>query len=389
MPGVLRRVVAVSVALTVLAGCSQSGTASPETPQPGPSSTGATAAAAVQLSPADGAKDVPPGDPISASSSGSRLKSVTLTDEKGAAVSGTLAEDGKHWTPSAKLKYSTGYKLEATADDGQGMPITRTSSFTTATAKATSYPSVIPLDGETVGVGMPLIIKFSKPVTDHAAAEKMLTVTSAKPVTGAWKWFGDDEVHYRTKDYWPAYTKIKLDIKIGGRALGGGVFGETDRTIAFQTGASIISKVSDKDKQLRVIKDGVPVLTAPTSLGKPSALSVSGTLLIMTVQSPYTMDSSTYGVPADAAGGYRTTVKYALRLTNSGQFLHSAPWSVADQGKRNVSHGCLNVSVDNAKWFFDNSHRGDVVIVTDTGDEVKPGDGWTDWRFSWDEWTKR
>ncbi|MCF6427654.1 L,D-transpeptidase [Amycolatopsis tucumanensis] len=127
-------------------------------------------------------------------------------------------------------------------------------------------------------------------------------------------------------------------------------------------------------------------MTAPVSPGKPTAKCVSGTLLVMTVQSPYTMDSSTYGVPADSPGGYRTTVQYALRLTNSGQFLHSAPLSVADQGRTNVSHGCINMSTANAKWFYENSHRGDVVEVSDTGEQIKPGDGWTDWRFTWEQW---
>ncbi|WP_272883735.1 L,D-transpeptidase [Amycolatopsis tucumanensis] len=232
----------------------------------------------------------------------------------------------------------------------------------------------------------PIIIKFSQPVKDHAAAERGLKVASDKPAEGAWRWFGDDEVHYRTKEYRPAYNKITLDIDLGGVTLGDGIYGETDRRISFQTGPAIISKASDKDKQLRAYKDGQLVLTAPVSPGKPTAKCVSGTLLVMTVQSPYTMDSSTYGVPADSPGGYRTTVQYALRLTNSGQFLHSAPLSVADQGRTNVSHGCINMSTANAKWFYENSHRGDVVEVSDTGEQIKPGDGWTDWRFTWEQW---
>jgi lipoprotein-anchoring transpeptidase ErfK/SrfK len=376
-----------ALAVVLAAGCSST---EPSTSAPAPSAgSQPSPIAELSLSPADGAADVAPGEPVTAAAEGSSLSEVTLTDASGAAVAGTMDETKKHWTTGKPLKYSTKYTMAARSIGADGKPVTRTSSFTTATPKAQAYPSVIPLEGETTGVGMPITIKFSKPVSDHAAVEKMLTVTSEKPVQGAWRWFGDDEVHYRTKDYWPAYNKITVDIKIGGRALGNGVFGETDRRIAFQTGPAMISKVSDTDKQLRTYKDGQLVLTSPVSLGKPSAKSVSGTMLIMTVQSPYTMDSSTYGVPSDSAGGYRTTVKYALRLTNSGQFLHSAPWSVAQQGRSNVSHGCLNVSVDNAKWFFENSHRGDVMVVSDTGEQLKPGDGWTDWRFSWEDWLRK
>ncbi|WP_134667799.1 MULTISPECIES: Ig-like domain-containing protein [unclassified Amycolatopsis] len=365
-------------------------------PAPGPAAgndqkTSAAPAvpATLDLGPKDGSNDVAPGEPVTAVAGGSTLSEVTLAAADGAPVPGEMDAAKQRWTSSKPLDYRTKYTLTARSVGADGNPVTRTSTFTTATAKAQAYPSVIPLDGETTGVGMPITIKFSAPVADKAAAEKMLTVTSDKPATGAWRWFGDDEVHYRTKEYWPAYSTVTLDIKIAGRALGNGVFGKADRKISFKTGPSIISKVSDKEKQMRTYKDGQLVLTSPVSLGKPSARSVSGTMLIMTVQSPYTMDSSTYGVPTDSPGGYRTTVKYALRLTNSGQFLHSAPWSVRQQGRTNTSHGCLNVSVENAKWFYENSHRGDVVVVTDTGVDLKPGDGWTDWRFSWDEWQKK
>ncbi|MFD2470411.1 L,D-transpeptidase [Amycolatopsis silviterrae] len=345
--------------------------------------------ATLDLGPKDGATDVAPGEPVTAVAGGSTLSEVTLAASDGAAVPGEMDPAKQRWNSTKPLEYGTKYTMTARSAGADGKPVTRTSTFTTATARAQAYPSVIPLDGETTGVGMPITIKFSAPVSDKAAAEKMLTVTSDKPATGAWRWFGDDEVHYRTKEYWPAYSSITLDIKIAGRSLGNGVFGKADRKISFKTGPSIISKVSDHEKQMRTYKDGKLVLTSPVSLGKPSARSVSGTMLIMTVQSPYTMDSSTYGVPTDAPGGYRTTVKYALRLTNSGQFLHSAPWSVRQQGHSNTSHGCLNVSVDNAKWFYENSHRGDIVTVTDTGADLKPGDGWTDWRFSWEDWQKK
>lgn len=81
------------------------------------------------------------------------------------------------------------------------------------------------------------------------------------------------------------------------------------------------------------------------------------------------MDSSTYGVPVDSPEGYRTYVEYATRMSNSGIFLHAAPWSVGAQGNTNVSHGCLNVSTEDGKWFYENAKKGDPVIVQNTAVE--------------------
>lgn len=325
---------------------------------------------------------VAPGNPVVVSAVDTTLSTVTMTDSAGTAVTGSLNAARTRWTSTAELDFDTRYTVTAKSASG-----TAVSRFTTATPAATAYPSVIPLDGETTGVGIPIIIKFSEPVADRSAVLRNLRVTSNKPAEGAWRWFGDDEVHYRTKQYWPAYTTVTLDIGIGGIHLGNGVYGETDRRISFETGASIITRISDSDKMLRAYKDGELAQTAPVSLGKPSAPSVSGNLLVMTVQTDYVLDSSTYGVPVDSPDGYRIEVDYALRLTNSGQFLHSAPWSLDQQGKVNVSHGCINTNTDTARWYYENAHRGDPVIITDTGTQVEPGDGWTHWRYSWQEWT--
>jgi lipoprotein-anchoring transpeptidase ErfK/SrfK len=274
----------------------------------------------------------------------------------------------------------------ATIASAGNQRLSRVTTFTTVRPTALAFPSVVPLNGETVGVGMVIRVLFDHPVRDHAAAERVMSVTSSKPAVGAFHWFGDYEVHYRPRTYWPAYSKVTLHIGIGGRPLGNGVFGERSRTITFHTGAAMITRVSNATKQLTTTVNGRQVMSAPVSLGKPSTPSSSGTLLVMTIEHNHVMDSSTYGVPADAPGGYRTTVEWALRVTNGGEFLHSAPWSVNQQGRFNVSHGCINIRTAVAKWFYDNSHRGDVVVVTGTERAVQPGDGWTDWRFGWSEW---
>jgi lipoprotein-anchoring transpeptidase ErfK/SrfK len=93
------------------------------------------------------------------------------------------------------------------------------------------------------------------------------------------------------------------------------------------------------------------------------------------------MDSSTYGVPVDSANGYKVNVQLAVRIDNSGNFVHSAPWSVGDQGKRNVSHGCINISPDNAKWFYDNFGSGDPVVVKNSKGLYNQPDGASDWQM--------
>ena len=124
----------------------------------------------------------------------------------------------------------------------------------------------------------------------------------------------------------------------------------------------------------------------PTSLGNRANPTPTGTYVVMQQSRHYTMDSSTYGVPIDAPQGYRTDVQYASRLSNSGIFVHAAPWSVGSQGRRNVSHGCLNVSTADAGWFFEHFGRGDVVRVEKAGPALQVWDGFGDWNTSWDEW---
>ncbi|MBA3338850.1 MAG: L,D-transpeptidase [Geodermatophilaceae bacterium] len=124
----------------------------------------------------------------------------------------------------------------------------------------------------------------------------------------------------------------------------------------------------------------------PTSMGKSGTLTPSGTMVVMGQDRVYTMDSSTYGVPADDPQGYRLEVEYASRLTYSGIFVHAAPWSVGDQGQRNVSHGCLNVSTSNAAWFYENFGWGDIVQISGTERTLEPTNGLGDWNIPWPEW---
>jgi lipoprotein-anchoring transpeptidase ErfK/SrfK len=229
-----------------------------------------------------------------------------------------------------------------------------------------SAPSINPASGETVGVAQPVIIRFGSPVTDHATAERAIKITNSANVPGHFYWFGDKQVRWRPEAFWPAGTDVKVD-------AGGTVS-------TFHIGDAIVSTADDNTHQITITRNGEVVKTMPTSMGKPGHETPNGTYIVGERFRDMYMDSSTYGVPVDAPDGYRTYVEYATRISNSGIFVHAAPWSVGAQGNSDVSHGCLNVSTEDGKWFFENAQKGDPVIVVNTaGGTLNPGDGLGDW----------
>jgi lipoprotein-anchoring transpeptidase ErfK/SrfK len=99
------------------------------------------------------------------------------------------------------------------------------------------------------------------------------------------------------------------------------------------------------------------------------------------------MDSCTYGVCQGDKGYYKEKVDLDERISNDGEFVHAAPWSVGQQGDSNVSHGCVNLSPANAKWFFDHLGVGDVVEITNSGGPPLPVyDTYGDWELDWAHW---
>jgi lipoprotein-anchoring transpeptidase ErfK/SrfK len=352
--------------------------ASPSPSPPAPPLTLAVAA------PADKATDTLTSSEIAVSTTGT-VEQVTLTDAAGKPVAGALRPDGTTWVPGAQLAYGATYRVAVKARSGDEEK-TVTSSFTTM-----SRPSDIVgadlyfADGDTVGVAMPLVIEFSRdiPADQRAAVERRLFVRSTPAVEGAWHWFSSGEVHYRPKAYWPVDTKISLRAAIGGMQLGKGRFGKRDRVANITVGPAVVSKVDNATKTMTVFRDGALLRTMPISLGKPSSPTSSGTHVVMEKKAEAMFDSSTFGVPTDSPGGYRKKVYWDVRYTWKGEFVHAAPWSVASQGKRNVSNGCVNLSTANAKWFFDLSKKGDVVEIVGTERTVAPGNGWTDWNLTW------
>jgi lipoprotein-anchoring transpeptidase ErfK/SrfK len=333
--------------------------------------------------PADGAKDVSTATSIVYEASSAET-AVTLQDAAGTAVTGAVVAGA--WVPDKQLKYATEYTATVTGGDAKA-----TVKFTTMAKPSSLIRTSSQIgDGQVVGVGMMMILSFGTeiPKDKRAGIEQRLFMSSDPPQEGSWNWYTSKEIHYRPKEYWQAGTRLALRAAVGGVSFGGKSYGEKDITVDATVGKKLVMEVDNATKQMTVTEDGVLLKTMPVSLGKPSNPSDSGNFIVMVKNEWEWFDSSTYGVPVDSPDGYRTKVQYPQRITWSGQYIHAAPWSVKDQGRRNVSHGCVNISLELAQWLYGVTHIGDPVIVKGTEGRVKYGDGWTDWELPFDEYKK-
>ncbi|MDQ2788972.1 MAG: hypothetical protein DLM60_10495 [Pseudonocardiales bacterium] len=343
--------------------------------------------ALITSDPVDQAIDVSPLTTITVTVAKGKLSEVSLASPHGTPVAGQLQPDSTTWKTTEPLGYGKIYTIHANAVGDDNRQVSSTSSFTTIAPRTLAFPSINPLNGETVGVGQPISVYFDEPIEDRQAAENTITVTTDPPVEGALYWFSSKEVHWRPEQFWEPGTHVTVDIHDYGKDFGNGVYGEQDRTSHFTIGDAFIARADGAAHQMTVEVNGRLVRTMPISMGKPNTPSAKGVHVVTERNATKVMDSTTFGLALDAPGGYIAKVKWATRISNSGEFVHSAPWSVAQQGTSNVSHGCINLSPDNAKWFFDNVKKGDVVINVNTGGpDLKPYDGFGDWQVPWGQW---
>ena len=343
---------------------------------------------ALTITPADKAADVAPGEPVTVAAVHGKVVEVTVTNPDGKVVAGTLAADGTTWQSTEQLGYGKTYTTAVTGKSGDGTTSNATSTFTTvAKPRRQASVSMNPVDGQTVGVGQPLAFYFDTAITDKTAVERSIKITATPATEGAFYWFSDKEVRWRPKVYWKAGTKISINAAVYGKHLGNGVYGKTDRAANVTIGDRVIAVADGGTHQMTVEINGAIVRTIPISMGKKGHESPYGTFVMMSEHTNYTMDSSTYGVPTDDANGYRLTVDIATRLSNSGIFYHSAPWSVGQQGHSNVSHGCVNMSTENARWMQSISGKGDIFAIQNSGGKpLEVWDGMGDWQLDWPTW---
>ncbi|HEX5740450.1 MAG TPA: Ig-like domain-containing protein [Pilimelia sp.] len=350
----------------------------------------AAALAVTVTAPPDQARGVPISAEIDVRVAGGAVRGVRLVDSAGAAVPGALRPEGTTWVPGRPLAHGRTYTAVVTAVAGDGRTAEARTRFTTAPRpRAPEQGSGLYLfDGNTYGVAMPVVAEFlpGVPVRDRAAVQRRLFVTSTPAQPGVWHWVADGtQAFYRPQTYWRPGTKLSVRLALAGLRLSTGRYAATDRRAAVTIGRALSMDVDNRTKRMTVRRGEEVLRTIPVSLGKPSTPSSSGVLVVMEKKASTIFDTTNELPPGEA---YRSRIAFAQRLTWGGEFIHAAPWSVGDQGYRNVSHGCVNIAPDQAAWLFGQTLVGDPVTVRGTERKVTDGNGWTAWTYSWERFVK-
>jgi lipoprotein-anchoring transpeptidase ErfK/SrfK len=361
------------------------------TPDAPPTSSSPPEPFTFSVNPAANAKNLPISTEVGTKVTGGRVTAVTLSDDKGGQVGGAMREDGTSWVPAKPLKYGRTYKATVTVGraDG-GAPETRTTTFATMRSRPGREigSGLYLFDDKTYGVAMPVVAEFSPGIApkDRANVQRRLFVRSDPPQPGVWHWVeSGTQAYYRAPAYWQPGTKLTVRLALEGLPVGKGRYGNVDRTATVTIGRKLTMDVDNKTKQMYVYRDDKLIRKIPVSLGKKSTPSSSGTMVVMEKKETTVFDTFAELGPVE---GYRTNIAYAQRITWSGQYVHAAPWSVGAQGRRNVSHGCVNMSNGNAVWLFRQTLVGDPVTVKGTERKLTNGDGWTAWMYSWERFIK-
>ncbi len=350
----------------------------------------AVLATAVTFSPTPSAVDVPLDAPVAVSTATGWLTSVTVTGPNGTALPGQLASSRQSWQSTATLAPNTTYHVAAQLSELQGPGGQLVSTFQTLTPVANVGAKVFP-NNLTVGVGQPVVIRFDHAITTplaQAAALRHFRVTASRPVPGGWHWFSAKELHYRPATYWPTGEHVTVSGNLDGWNAGDGVWGAGQPQASFTVGDAHMSVANLATHQMTVTSNGRVIATYPISGGRDKYPTMGGTHIVMDRQSVVHMVSSTNGIPVNSPDGYDELVYQDVHISDSGEYVHAAPWSVASQGNTNVSHGCINLSPADATAFFNFSRIGDVVAVTGGTRSPERGDhGVMDWSTPWSEWT--
>ncbi|MET9079148.1 Ig-like domain-containing protein [Streptomyces sp. NPDC004232] len=385
------------LALTALGGTSNAATSGNGTGQPPKTQaqgdrTGAqdVSAARIRITPGQGAHNVGIDSPVNVTVSNGKLTKVTMTAvATGTEIPGTLSADGTSWKPNGRLARATTYQVEAEAADAKGRPVTGNATITTVSPANDFIGHLSPENGSTVGVGMPVTVDFDKAVGDKAAVESKIQVSSSSGQRVVGHWFNDNRLDFRPESYWKPGSTVTVKLTSHG----------IRKTVTFTIGRSQISTVDARTKQLTVVRGGKTIKTIPISSGSPEHPTYNGQTVISEKFRQIHMNGASVGLTKkDGTAAYDIKdVPHAMRLTDSGTFIHGNYWG-ADSifGKVNTSHGCVGLKDvkgggdgrQPAAWFFDNSMIGDVVIVKNSADKttLAPDNGLSDWNMPWSKW---
>ncbi len=338
--------------------------------------------------PADAAGDVVPTAPVSAEVRNGWFQRVALTNSTGKAVAGVLNQDRTLYTVTEPLGYDSTYTWTGSVVGRDGKPVAVAGRFTTVTPTKKVDGGFQIGDGQTVGIAAPVIIQFDAPISDKAAVERALKVTTDPPVEGSWAWLPDESqgsrVHYRTREYYPAGTKVNVEAKLYGVPFGDNAFGAQDISLNFNVGRRQIVKAEVSSHRIQVMRDEGVIMDFPCSYGeadKPRNVTRNGIHVVTEKHSDFYMSNP-------AAGYSNAHERWAVRISNNGEFIHANPSSSGAQGNSNVTNGCINLSTSDAEQYFSSALYGDPVEVTGSTIQLSYSDGdiW-DWAVDWDTWT--
>ncbi|WP_030348124.1 L,D-transpeptidase [Streptomyces sp. NRRL S-1022] len=354
--------------------------------------------AQITITPKDGSNNASINNSAVVAVSKGTLTGVTMTTQDGKAVAGQLSADKKSWKPSVQLERSTTYKLAAEAKDSEGRIAHENASFTTVSPANSFIGSFTPDNGSTVGVGMPVSVNFDKAITNKAAVQKGITVSSSSGQEVACHWFNANRMDCRPEEYWKEGSTVTLKLALDGVEGAAGVHGVQQKTVTFHIGRNQVSYVDAQTHQMKVTQDGKVVKTIPISAGAPDKKTYEGRMVISEKFKETRMNGATVGFKdSDGKGEYDIKdVPHAMRLTTSGTFIHGNYWGASSVfGNENTSHGCVGLQDKKgandpgtpAAWFFNHSLIGDVVVVQHTGDKtVSPDNGLNGWNMDWAQW---
>lgn len=354
-----------------------------------------TSAATIAITAKDGSTDASI-NATGVKASGGKLTEVKMTVAgTNTAVAGEISADGTSWKPKEQLERGTKYQISATAKDANNRMAAANSIFTTVSSANSFIGTYTPDNGTTVGVGMPVSFTFDKAITDKKAVQSHITVTSSSGQQVVGHWFGAQRLDFRPEDYWKAGSKVTMKIDLDRIQGANGIYGVQKKTVTFTVGRSQVSTVDARTQTMTVARDGRTVRTVPVSTGSAQHTTYNGQMVISEKFTQTRMNSQTVGL----GGEYDIPdVPHAMRLTTSGTFIHGNYWYNKGNppfGREGTSHGCVGLAdvqgaqgSTTAKWFYDNSLVGDVVIVKNSPDTtVAPDNGLNGWNMTWSAWT--
>jgi lipoprotein-anchoring transpeptidase ErfK/SrfK len=370
-------VTAICAGAALLTAACSAGGGAPAAGGGGASSPAAAASSWLSITPADGGQAVQPGQGITVTAAKGKLSKVTATSG-GQPVAGTMNAAGTQWHSTWALSVAASYSVTATASAPGVRPLTKTSTFTTLTPSSTFQTQIFEGANQAYGVGMPIMLKFSQPITNKAAVESALQLRTSVPVVGSWYWDGSTELNFRPRQYWPAHTTVTFTGHLDGVQGAPGMYGDHTLNQTFTIGDSLIVVASTQSHQMNLYRDGTLFKTWPISTGKPGDNTPNGTYVTIEKGNPVLM----------VGPGYRLEVPWSVRFTFSGDYLHDAFWSVGEQGFTNVSHGCINMAPADAQLYYGMAVPGDPVTVTGSPRAGQWDNGWTEWFLAWPSYLK-